>query len=76
METIGYFSIHDVLCRIDRRLKPRATLRLAHQVARAVLAALDRERERREHTGGDEDSPEPSTAAGFFACCHFEPYIP
>src|SRR3982751_6102580 len=53
-----------------------AALLLSHQVACAVLTALDRERQRREHTGGDEDSPEPSTAAGFFLCCHEETLHP
>jgi hypothetical protein len=53
-----------VLRRVDRNLQPRASLLLADQVARAVLASLDREPQGTEHTGGDEESLDPSAAAG------------
>src|SRR5215208_8161739 len=67
--------IHDLLRRIDRRLQPRLALSLMDQVARAVLATLDREREGPEHTGGDEDSLESPAAAGTLPGCHLiRPY--
>src|SRR5215207_10498678 len=62
--------VDDVLRRVDRALQSRLALLLMEQVARAVLATLDREREGAEHTGGDEDSPESPAAAGSLSRCH------
>src|SRR3954447_4538436 len=63
--------VDEALHGVDGRGEPRLALALADEITRAVLAALHREHERREHAGGDEDSGESHTAAGFLSCRHY-----
>jgi hypothetical protein len=59
-----------VLGRIDLALEPRSATLLTDQVARSILAPLDREPEGAEHTGGDEESLDPSAAAAALSRRH------